>query len=115
MNKKQTIIGYSGFVLFEECYEYNENACFIAESKDKATQFMKDCGYDKSDFRIDEISLNDLQTDYGCSCGEFAMEEIAFKKFEKIAKEKKQEFKVENYDFDPTLKVVQINDYESND
>ena len=25
----EKIIGYSGFILFEECYEYNENACFI--------------------------------------------------------------------------------------
>jgi len=27
-----TIIGYSAFRLFDECYEYNENACYIADS-----------------------------------------------------------------------------------
>jgi len=46
------LIGYSGFVLFDQCYEYNENACYLAESKESAIQFMIDCGYYKSDFRV---------------------------------------------------------------
>jgi len=28
----ETIIGYSAFRLFDECYEYNENACFTEAS-----------------------------------------------------------------------------------
>jgi hypothetical protein len=115
MDKEHTIIGYSGFILFEECYEYNENACYIAESEDAAIQFMEDCGYDKSDFRIDAISLNDLQNDYGRSCGEFAMEKSAFEKFQRIAKENEIGFTVDDYDFDPTLKVVELDTYERND
>lgn len=105
---KNIKIGYSGFILFEECYEYNENACYLADSKDVATQFMMDCGYDKSDFRIDEISLNDLMNDYGCSSGEYAMEKFAFEKFKIIAEKNGIKHEVEEYDLDPTLMVVNI-------
>lgn len=101
-------IGYSGFILFEECYEYNENACYIADSKDVAKQFMLDCGYDKSDFRIDEISLKDLMNDYGCSSGEYAMEKLAFENFKIIADENGIKYKVEEYDLDPTLLIINI-------
>ena len=27
--QNEPIIGYSGFDVFEECYGYNENACYI--------------------------------------------------------------------------------------
>jgi len=105
---KNIKIGYSGFILFEECYEYNENACYLADSQDVATQFMIDCGYDKSDFRIDEISLNDLMDDYGCSSGEYAMGKLTFENFKIIADENGIKYTVEEYDLDPTLMVVNI-------
>lgn len=105
---KNIKVGYSGFILFEECYEYNENACYLADSQDVAMQFMLDCGYDKSDFRIDEISLNDLMNDYGCSSGEYVMEKLAFENFKIIANENGIKYKVEEYDFDSTLMVVNI-------
>ena len=34
------IIGYSGFDVFEECYGYNENACYIADTEASAHRFM---------------------------------------------------------------------------
>lgn len=105
---KSQEIGYSGFILFEECYEYNENACYLAESQDTAKQFMIDCGYDESGFRIDRISLNDLMKDYGYSSGEYAMEELAFEKFKKIADKNGIKYSVENFELDETLKVVNI-------
>jgi len=106
--EKKLEIGYSGFILFEECYEYNENACFIAGNQNMAKQFMIDCGYDKSEFRIDQISLNDLMKDYGCSSGEYAMEELAFEKFKKVADKNGIKYSVENFELDESLKVVNI-------
>ena len=37
----KTIVGYSGFIVYEDCYEYNENACYLADSKDAARQFTE--------------------------------------------------------------------------
>jgi len=102
------IIGFSGFILFEECYEYNENACYLADTQDVADQFMLDCGYRKSDYRIDKITIKDILNDYGCSCGEYAMENNAFIKFKKVADNKGIKFEVEPFELDPTLKVVNI-------
>ncbi len=102
------IIGFSGFILYEECYEYNENACYISESEDSATQFMLDCGYGKSDYRIDQVMFKDILNDFGCSCGEYAMESAAYDKFKQIAETNNIEFTVEPFDFDPTLMVVNI-------
>jgi len=107
-DKGKIILGYSGFILFEECYEYNEDACYIAESKESATQFMIDVGYNKSDFRIDKISMVHLINDFGCSSGEYAMEQLVFEKFEKGADERGLKFKYENFYLDPNLKIVYL-------
>ncbi len=31
--QNEPIVGYGGFDTFEECYEYNEIACFIADTE----------------------------------------------------------------------------------
>ena len=101
-------IGFSGFILFEECYEYNENACYISESEELATHFMLNCGYRKPDYRADKVLFKDLLDDYGCSCGEYAMEIGAYHKFKKIAETNNIKFTVAPFDLDPTLMVVNI-------
>ena len=101
-------IGFSGFILFEECYEYNENACFISESEELSSQFMLDCGHGKSDYRIDKVLFKDILNDYGCSCGEYAMESLAYHKFKQIAEANNVKFIAEPFDLDPSLMVVNI-------
>jgi len=102
------IIGYSGFILFEECYEYNEDACYISESEDLANRFMLDCCYGKSDYRIDKVLFKDILNDYGCSSGEYAMETVVFNKFKQIAETNNIKFTVKPFDLDPTLMIVNI-------
>ncbi|MBT3805341.1 MAG: DUF1186 domain-containing protein [Desulfobacula sp.] len=76
------VIGYSAFILFEECYEYNENACYIADTTESLKEFLIGATFHINDYRIDTIRLNDIIDDYGCSNGEFAMEPEALKRFE---------------------------------
>ena len=78
---KGKVIGYSGFIIFEECYEYNENACFIADTQELAKEFMNNCGYSSADYRIDEVTFAEIMNDYGFSSGEYAIESNAFLKF----------------------------------
>lgn len=79
------IIGYSAFVLFDECYEYNENACYIADSEESLKEFLKDATFNINDYRFDAIKLSDILDDYGCSCGEYAMEPEALKRFKELS------------------------------
>lgn len=102
------LIGYSAFILFEECYEYNENACYIADSPESLIKFLEDAVFNVNDYRIDTITLNDILDDYGCSAGEYAMEAEALKRFEQISA---VPYAVEPFDifFDaPELFVVNV-------
>ena len=48
LQQAQTQVGYSVFETFEECYQYNENACFIAATREAADVFRRD-GYTPAD------------------------------------------------------------------
>ena len=109
MIDSQTHIGYSVFETFEECYQYNENACYIAATRPEAESFMKNGFTDPRDCRIDSITLADLMKDYGASCGEYAMEREAFLRFKSVAERNKIEYSVEPFDGDDELLVVEIN------
>ncbi|MCP3966538.1 MAG: DUF1186 domain-containing protein [Lentisphaerae bacterium] len=78
------IIGYSAFGLYDECYEYNENACYIADSTESLKEFLQDATFNINDYRLDTIKLSAIIDDYGCSCGEYAMEPEALKRFKEV-------------------------------
>ncbi len=107
-NNENTIIGYSIFMIFEECYEYIDNACFIAESPKSAVQFIVDCGYNVSNYRVDKISMSKMIRDFGCSMREYALEGLAFEKFKKIADEQGINYTVEDFELDENLKIVEL-------
>jgi hypothetical protein len=77
-------IGYSGLSLFEECYEYHENACLIADTRESANELMQ-AYHSRRDCRIEPVTLPMIMKDYGCSCGEYAMGGAAFARFKASA------------------------------
>lgn len=86
MDKNDTpVIGYSALILFDDCYEYNENACYIADSEESLKAFLEGASLSINDYRFDAIKLSDIIDDYGCSCGEYAMEPEALKRFKQIS------------------------------
>jgi len=106
----ETIIGYSAFKLFDECYEYNENACYIADSPESLKKFLDGAMFAVEDYRTDAVKLSDIIDDYGCSLGEFAMEPKALKRFKQTTDLK---YSVEPYDHyfnkrEPDLFVVDL-------
>ena len=107
-DERTSLVGYSVFDSGQECYEYNENACFIAATRDSAQQFLNVACMDPRDGRVDAVSWDDLLRDYGCSCGEYAMEAVAFARFRALAEEHNVSFEVEPYDGDDSLMVVEI-------
>ncbi len=106
--ENETTIGYSVFETFEECYQYNENACFIADTVQNAQRFLAAGFTDASDCRVDAIKFGDIMADYGASLGEYAMEAEAFSRFKAIAAQNGVHFNAQPYDGDETLLVVEI-------
>jgi hypothetical protein len=102
-----TLIGYSVFDTSQECYEYNENACYIAANQKTAQRFLT-TSFFPEDCEIHSVSWDDLLKDYGCSCGTYAMEAEAFERFKARAQQHGVTFEVEPFDGDVLLMVVEI-------
>jgi hypothetical protein len=101
-------LGYSIFDTNEECYAYNENACYVAATRESADAFRDACGIHPNAARIDSASLDDLVADFGSSSGEYAMEAAAFARFQQLAQQQGVSFEAEAYDRGGSLMVVQL-------
>jgi len=66
--EKNETVGFSGLCLSEECYEYNENACLIFDTRESADELMQ-LLHPRGGYRIDPVTLPMIMRDYGCSCG----------------------------------------------
>lgn len=102
-----TLIGYSVFDTSQECYEYNENACYIAANQQAAKRFLN-TSFFPEDCEIHSVSWDDLLKDYGCSGGEYAMEADVFARFKSLALQHGVTFAAEPFDGDVLLMVVEI-------
>ncbi|QDV41118.1 hypothetical protein Enr13x_09560 [Stieleria neptunia] len=104
----ETVVGYAVFDTFEECYEYNENACMIANSQENALAVMQRSFSAAEDCRIDAITFRDIMSDFGGSCGEYAMERHVYRTFKRIAELNNVTFTSEAYEGLETLLVVEV-------
>lgn len=104
----ETLVGYSIFEVSEECWQYNENACFIADSRESAGVFLGNGWTPVCECRIEAVSLSDIQRDFGYSGGEYAIEREAFGRFQRLAELHDVRFQAEPYDGDDSLLVVNI-------
>ncbi len=102
------IIGYSGFDPGEECYEYFENSCYIADTTEGATELMKAGPMCMGGYRIDSITIDHIMNDYGCSCGDFAMEEAVFERFKVVADQKGIRYESHQELCDIPLMIVEV-------
>ena len=83
--ESREVLGYSAFNLTEESYEYNENACYIADDVTTLRKFLSDAMLDVRNYRCDPVTIEDMQKDFGCSYGEFALEPRSLERFKRIA------------------------------
>jgi hypothetical protein len=107
--QKESIIGYSGFELFEECYGYDENACFVADTEASARRFMQYATFD-GEYRIEPVTLTRIMDDFGSSFGEFAMETNAFARFRAAANEAGIKFECRAVDGSTDVTLVNVED-----
>ena len=106
-------VGYSAFRLFDGCYEYNENACYIADTPESLRVFLAGADFSVNDYETVAITPSDLLDDFGCSNWEYALEPEALSRFEKEAETSGIGFTVTPYeDFlgqQPELFIVHVN------
>jgi hypothetical protein len=57
----RVLIGYSVFDTSQECYSYNENACFIASTRQAAEEFLNVACMDSRDGRVDVVDWDNLR------------------------------------------------------
>ena len=100
------IIGYSGFDIYEDCYQYYENSCYIADTPESAENLMKNSYISPRDYRIDPVAIDQIMNDYGVSCGDFAMEKEAFERFRYIAEQNKIQFSANEEGWDYPIMIV---------
>jgi hypothetical protein len=58
--------------------------------------------------RIEQITIEQIMKDYGCSCGEYAMEQAAFDKFKVEASKKDIRFEARPESCDIPLLIVNV-------
>ena len=102
------LIGYSGLDLDEECYEYFENACYIADTAESAESLMQQSMNCVGPYRVEVVTLDRLMSDYGASCGEYALEPAAWARFERMARAKGIRFECRTEACDVPLTIVEV-------
>lgn len=102
------IIGYSGFDPYEECYEYFENSCYIADTPQSADNLMRNSFSCVGPYRIDPVTIEQIMDDFGASCGDYAMEKEAFDRFKVVTEKENIRFRVNEEDPDIPLTIVEV-------
>ena len=115
VNGNESHVGFSIFDASEDCWQYNENACFIASTESAAMEFLKVGLTPANACRIQAVSFEDVLRDFGYSSGEYAMEQEAFQRFEQLAEASNIRFVAEPYDGDESLIVVELDDVAPHD
>lgn len=108
LQQAEAHVGYSVFETFEDCYQYNENACIVAATRATAELFRRDADTSADECRIDAVCFADIMRDYGGSLGEYAMERDAFDRFQETADLNGIRFRFEPDDGDDGFLVVEI-------
>ncbi len=101
-------IGYSGFDPYEECYEYFENSCYIADTPKSAENLMRNSFSCVGAYRIDPVTIEQIMGDFGASCGDYAMEKEAFDRFKAVADQEKIHFIAKKENSDIPVIIVEV-------
>ncbi len=103
------LVGYSALDRLEECYEYNENACYVADSLESLRRFLDSAMLPTEQYDVKSVTLQDLLNDFGVSSGEYALEPLALARFGRLAQARALAFDVEPYEGAPDeLFVVKL-------
>jgi rubredoxin len=107
--KTGEIIGYSGIERYDDCYGYDENECFVGDTKARVLEIFEEVS------SVKEVRIEDLRKDFGCSSGRYAFEPEAYKRFKKAAEKEGLKYTLNEEDkYRKPLYIVEL-EYEDDD
>ncbi len=104
----EIIIGYSAYDKYEQCYEYVENSCFIADNPGTLRKFTENCWQPAENCEKKEVRLSDILADFGVSGRRYAMEPAASERFGKAAGNRGIRYESEPYKGFSDLLYVEV-------
>lgn len=117
--KPDIVIGYGALERFEECYEFDGNACHIADSAENLRRYLANAGLPAKSYRLVPATFADFLKDFGGSGGEYAMEPQALARFEQAAKTQGLKYEIEEYtdegELDPKIFIVRFGGWQRAD
>ncbi len=113
------VIGYSALERFEECYEFEGDACYVADSPESLRSYLANAGLPVKDYRIDAVKFAELLQNFGGAFGQYALEAQALARFEQAAKAHGLKYRVEEYkdplvEIEPKMFMVSFDDWQIN-
>jgi len=117
MAATETVIGYSALERFEECYEFEGEACYIADSPESLRRYLANADLPLKDYCIDAVKFAELLKNFGCAFGQYALEAQALVRFEQAAKAHGLQYNVEEYkdplvEIEPKIFLVRFDDWQ---
>jgi len=117
MAATETVIGYSALERFEECYEFEGDACYIADSPESLRSYLVNADLPLKDYRLDAVKFAELLKNFGCAFGQYALEVQALARFEQAAKAHGLQYNVEEYkdplvEIEPKIFLVRFDDWQ---
>ena len=114
------VIGYSALEQFEECYEFDDNACHVSDSLESLKHYLQEAMWARENYRLEAVKFSDFLRDFGYSRGEYTLEPQALARFEQAAQAYGLQYTVEEYkpdtilevELDPKLFLVKFRDWQ---
>lgn len=113
------VIGYSALERFEQCYEFDGEACHVADSAENLRRYLANAGLPIKSYRLVPATFADFRKDFGGARGEYALELQALARFEQAAKAHGLQYEVEEYtdegELDPKIFIVRFRGWQRDD
>ena len=101
-------IGYRVLDIGEECFEYYDNACFIADSHANAKQHLKTSWGNAPGYRIEQVDFATMMEECENVYDEYEMELEAYARFQQVAKDNAIPLSFKLHGYDGTVMKVKI-------
>jgi hypothetical protein len=102
----ELFVGYSALDRDEDCFEYEEDSCYVADSLTAINAYIQGASLPLRRYLMTPVSFEDLQTEFA-GTNRFAFEPAAFARMKQFAHERGVSFEIdEDYDEDEQVHFI---------
>ena len=106
---KREIIGYAVIEEYDDCYGYDENECYIGDTKESVLEIFEDVS------SVEEIGIEEMKKDFGSSCGGYALEPKAYERFKRIAEREGIQYELKEEENRGNIYIIEMEYEDSED